>query len=57
MKITLADEQHMQMCGMVNAIDSEAIDDLQKIFKERESHGVGTVASSRRSGQQTEDKG
>ena len=57
MKTTLADEQHMQMCDVVNAIDSEAIDDLQKIFKEGESHGVGTVASSIRSGQQTEDKG
>ena len=41
-EITQADEQHMQMCDVVNAIDSEAIDDLQKIFEEGESHGVGS---------------
>ena len=31
----------MQMCDVVNAIDSEAVDDLQKIFEEREFHGAG----------------
>ena len=39
-EITLADEQHTQMCDVMNAIDSEAIDELQKIFEEGESHGV-----------------
>ena len=41
-EITLADEQHMQMCDVMNAIDYEAVDDLQKIFEEGESHGVGS---------------
>ena len=40
--ITLTDEQHTQMCDVMNAIDGEAVDDLQKIFKEGESHGVGS---------------
>ena len=33
-EITLADEQHTQMCDVMNAIDSAAVDDLQKIFEE-----------------------
>ena len=41
-EITLADEQHTQMCDVMNAIDGEAVDDLQKIFEEGESHGVGS---------------
>ena len=41
-EITLADEQHTQMCGVMDAIDGGAVDDLQKIFEERESHGVGS---------------
>ena len=40
--LTLADEQHTQMCGVMDAIDDAAIDDLQKIFEEGESHGVGS---------------
>ena len=40
-EITLADEQHTQMYDVMNAIDGEAVDDLQKIFEEGESHGVG----------------
>ena len=31
-----------QMCDVMNAIDGEATDELQKIFEERESHGVGS---------------
>ena len=41
-EITLADEQHTQMCDVMNAIDGEATDELQKIFEEGESHGVGS---------------
>lgn len=38
-EITLADEQHTQMCDVINAIDGEAVDDF---FEEGESHGVGS---------------
>ena len=41
-EITLADEQHTQICNVMNAIDSETIDELQKIFEEGESHGVSS---------------
>ena len=40
-EVTLADEQHTQMCNMMNAIDEVATDDLQHIFKGGETHGVG----------------
>ena len=41
-QITLVDEQHTQMCDVMDAIDGEAIDELQKIFKEGEFHSVGS---------------
>ena len=41
-EITLADEQHTHMCDVMNAINSAAVDDLQKIFEEGASHGVGS---------------
>ena len=40
-EITLGDEQHTQMCNVVDAIDHVAVDDLQHIFEEGEAHGVG----------------
>ena len=40
-EITLGDEQHTQMCNVVDAIDRVAVDDLQRIFEEGEAHGVG----------------
>ena len=40
-ELTLADEQHTQMCDVVNFIDGAAGDDLQKIFEEVEIHGAG----------------
>ena len=39
-ELTLADEQHTQMCDIVNIIDGSVGDDLQKIFEEGETHGV-----------------
>ena len=41
-EITLADEQHTQMCDIVNVIDGTVGDDLQKIFEEGEIHGVSS---------------
>ena len=41
-EITLVDQQHTQMCDVMNAVDGEVYDDLQKIFKKRESHDVGS---------------
>ena len=40
-EVTLADEQHTQMCNVMDAIDRVATDDLQRIFEEGEAHGVG----------------
>ena len=37
----MGDEQHTQMCNVVDAIDHIAVDDLQHIFEEGEAHGVG----------------
>ena len=39
-EITLADEQHTQMCDVMSIIDGTVGDDLQKIFEEGEIHGV-----------------
>ena len=39
--ITLGDEQHTQMCTMVDAIDHVAVDNSRHIFEEGEAHGVG----------------
>ena len=41
-EITLADEQHTHMCDVMNPINSETIDELQKIFEEGESYGVSS---------------
>ena len=40
-EVALAEEQHTEMCNVVDAIDQVAIDDLQRIFEEEEAHGVG----------------
>ena len=40
-KITLADEQHTQMCDVTNAVDCKVPDDLQKIFKKGKSLDCG----------------
>jgi len=39
-EVTLADEQHTQMCNVMDVIDQVAVDDLECIFKEGEIHGV-----------------
>jgi len=39
LKVTLTEEQHSQMCCVMNAIDQVATDDLQCIFEEGEAHG------------------
>jgi len=41
-EMTLADEQHTQMCDVMSIIDSTVGDDLQKIFKEGKVHGVSS---------------
>ena len=33
-EITLADEQHTQMCNVMDIIDKAATNDLQRIFEE-----------------------
>ena len=40
-ELTLADNQHSQMCSVVDTINQVAVDDLQRIFEEAEAHGVG----------------
>lgn len=39
-ELTLADNQHSQMCSVVDTINQVAVDDLQRIFEEAEAHGV-----------------
>ena len=53
-EITLADEQHTQMCDVMNAIHGEGIDDLQKMFEG--GNLMVLVANSRRFGQHIESK-
>ena len=40
-EITLSEEQYTQMCGVMDVVDQVAVDDLQRIFEEGETHGVG----------------
>ena len=40
-EITLSEEQHTEMCDIMDAVDWVGVDDLQRIFEEGESHGVG----------------
>ena len=39
-EVMLADEQHTQMCNVMDVIDEVAVDDLECIFKEGEIHDV-----------------
>ena len=39
--ITLADEQHEDMCTLTNKINDVGNEDLQRIFTEGDSYGVG----------------
>ena len=40
-EITLSEEQHTEMCDIMDAVDRVGADDLQRIFEEGESHGIG----------------
>ena len=40
-EITWSKEQHTEMCDIMDAVDRVGVDDLQHIFEEGESHGVG----------------
>ena len=39
-EITLSEEQHTEMCNIMDAVDQVGVDDLQHIFEEGELHGV-----------------
>ena len=39
-EVTLSEEQHTQMCGVMDVVDQVAVDELQRIFEEGEAHGV-----------------
>ena len=40
-EVTLADEQHDDMCNVMNTIEEVSRDDLEKVFAEGDAHGVG----------------
>ena len=40
-EVTLADQQHTEMCNVMDTIDQVAVEDLESIFEEGEAHGVG----------------
>ena len=40
-EITMSEEQHTQMCDVMDVVDQVAVDNLQHIFEEGETHGVG----------------
>jgi len=40
-EVTLADEQHDDMCNVMNKIEEVSRDDLEKVFAEGDEHGVG----------------
>ena len=39
-EVTLADDQHEDMCNIVKTIDEVSKDDLEKLFTESDIHGV-----------------
>ena len=41
MKVTLSEEQHTEMCDIMDAVDRVGVDDLQRVFEEGESRSVG----------------
>ena len=41
-EVTLADEQHEEMCAIMNKVEEVDKAELEKIFAEGDSHGVGT---------------
>ena len=40
-EITLSEEQYTEMCDIMNAVDRVGVDDLQRLFEEGESYGIG----------------
>ena len=40
-EVTLADEQHEEMSAIINKIEEVGKDDIEKVFAEGDSHGVG----------------
>ena len=40
-EITFLEEQYTEMCHIMDAVDQVGVDNLQRIFEEEESHGVG----------------
>ena len=40
-EITLAEEQHDEICTIVNRIEEVGKDELQKVFVDGDAHGVG----------------
>ena len=40
-EVTLADDQHEDMCNIVKTIEEVSKDDLEKLFAEGDIHGVG----------------
>jgi len=41
-EVTLSDDQHEEMSAIVNEIEEKSRDELEKIFAEGDTHGVGT---------------
>ena len=44
--MTLSDDQHEEMSAIVNEIEEKSRDELEKIFAEGDTHGVGTQVRS-----------
>lgn len=40
-EVTLADNQHDDMCNVVKTIEEVGEDELEKVFAEGDAHGVG----------------
>ena len=41
-EITLSEEQHDEMCTIVNRIEELGKDELEKVFTDGDAHGVGS---------------
>ena len=39
----LSDEQHVDMCNVTEAIEESGKDELDRVFAERDAHGIGDV--------------
>ena len=43
MDLDLSDEQHVEMCNVTETIEESEKDQLDRMFEEKDAHGVGNM--------------